>query len=335
MRILIIKTTSLGDVVHCLPIIADIKQQVPEAQIDWVVEDGFADILKLHPHIHRIIPVAIRRWRKALFSPQTWREFSAFKRQLQAQPYDVVIDTQGLLKSAVIAYLSHSANKCGYDKSSAREAMASCFYQHKFNISYQQHAVVRNRTLAALALGYSPPTTAPDYGVMADLKRLNHVAFTLPSQYVVALHSTSRDAKCWPVEHWVALGERLQQRGLALVLPWGNAAEELRAKTIAQAIANALVLPNLPALPNPIVLPKLGITSLAAIIANAQVIVGVDTGLVHLAVALNKPTVAIYTDTNPVLTGVYPGATAKAISLGDADNIPQPDAVLQALLSLI
>ncbi len=326
MRVLIIKTTSLGDVVHNLPIIADIKQHVPNAQIDWVVEDSFADILKLHPHINNIIPVAIRRWRKALFSKQTWREFLAFKRQLQAQQYDYVIDTQGLIKSAWLCRLAKISNKNarhGHNKNSARESLATCFYQQTHAISKNLHAVARNRILAALALSYTAPTSAPNYGVMADLTRLNQNTFALPSQYLLALHSTSRESKCWPIEYWIALGKAMQQRGLALVLPWGNAAEELRAKAIAEAVPSALVL------------PKLGIASLAAIIANAQIIVGVDTGLVHLAVALNKPTVAIYTDTNPALTGVYPSVAGNAINLGSAGNTPQPQAVLQAILQLI
>jgi heptosyltransferase I len=324
MRILIIKTSSLGDVVHCLPVIADIKNLHPEAQIDWVVEESFADILKLHPQIKRIIPVAIRRWRKGIFSKQTWHEISAFKQQLHTQQYDVVIDTQGLLKSGLIAYLSHSQNKCGYDKSSAREGVASCFYQHKFAISYQQHAVIRNRTLAALALGYSPPTTAPDYGIQAatnvDLTATDLMPALLNKSYIIALHGTSRDSKLWPSAHWIALGQQLEKHQIQLVLPWASTAEFTRAQHIANALQNAIVL------------PKLSIAALATVISHAQAAIGVDTGLSHLAAALNKPTIAIYTDTNPALTGVMAGGQACA-NLGGINLQPPVQEVLAQLKS--
>lgn len=322
MRILIIKTTSLGDVVHCLPVIADIKQHYPNALIDWVVEENFAEILKLHPHISSIITVAIRRWRKAIFSKKTWCEFSAFKRQLQSQQYDVVIDAQGLLKSGLITYLSISDNKCGYDKNSARERVASLFYHHKFSITYQQHAVLRCRTLTALSLQFRTPTTAPDYGVQAsnDLNLIPNAQAFLNKPFILGLHGTSRDSKLWRTEHWIQLGEQLQKKELQLLLPWSNEAEFKRAQHIAGALPNATVL------------PKLSIAALAIIISKAQVVVGVDTGLSHLAAALNKHVVAIYTDTNPALTGVMAGAQA-CVNLGGKSLQPSSDEVIAQLES--
>jgi len=291
MRILIIKTTSLGDVVHNLPVIADIKRQYPNALIDWVVEESFVDILAMHPEINQVIPVAIRRWRKALLCRKTWRELTAFKRELQAQHYDVVIDTQGLLKSAAISYLSRSRNKCGYDKISARESVASAFYQHRFEVSRALHAVQRNRELVALALGYTIDPNALVYGIHTNT--VLEETCLLPARYIMALHGTSRDSKLWPVEQWVSLGEILESQDLSLVLPWGNQAELQRAKRIASELKQAVVL------------PKLSIMALAKIIQGSQAVVGVDTGLAHLAVALNKPVIAIYTDTDPSLTGLY------------------------------
>ncbi|MGB4812111.1 MAG: lipopolysaccharide heptosyltransferase I [Methylophilaceae bacterium] len=316
MRILIIKTTSLGDVVHCLPIIADIKQHFPNALIDWVVEDHFVDILKLHPHINNIITVAIRRWRKAIFSSKTWHAFNTFKQQLQAQPYDVVIDAQGLFKSGLMTYLSHSQNKCGYDKTSARESWASGFYDSKFNINYQQHAVTRNRTLAALSLDFRPPNNAPDYGIQASPKLDATLNLTQP--FIIALHGTSRDSKLWLTEHWVSLGQQLATHKIQLVLPWASGAEHQRAKLIASQLSNAVVL------------PKLSITALASVISQSLAALGVDTGLSHLAAALNKHVVAIYTDTNPALTGVMAGALA-CVNLGGQNQQPSPQEVMRQL----
>jgi heptosyltransferase-1 len=314
MRILIIKTTSLGDVVHNLPVIADIIQQQPNAQIDWLVEENFAEIPAMHPNVNNVIKVAIRRWRKSLFSKNTWYEFAKFKHHLQSKQYDVVIDTQGLLKSGLLTYLINSQNKCGYDKNSARESMVCWFYDHKYAISYQQHAVTRNRTLAALSLGYTPPDNPPDYGIKAPINSFHN----LTKPYIIALHGTSRDSKLWLTEHWVNLGKQLEEQGISLVLPWASETEHQRALFIANTLQHAVVL------------PKLNITALAEIISKSEAAIGVDTGLSHLAAGLNKHVVAIYTDTNPELTGVMAGALA-CVNLGGNNLQPTPQEVMTQL----
>lgn len=314
MRILIIKTTSLGDVVHNLPVIADIRKQYPSAHIDWVVEDNFAEIPAMHPDVNKVIKVAIRRWRKSILSKNTWHEFTNFKQQLQSQQYDVVIDSQGLLKSSLITYLSNSENKCGYDSHSAREPISSWFYDHRYTISFQQHAVIKNRTLAALSLGYECPNTPPDYGVQASTNAI----LNLNQPYIIALHGTSRDSKLWLTEHWIHLGKQLEKQGISLVLPWASDAEHQRAQLIANALQNAIVL------------PKLNITALAEIISQSQAAIGVDTGLSHLSAALNKHVVAIYTDTNPALTGVMAGTQA-CMNLGGINMQPSPQEVMSQL----
>ncbi|MDZ4255314.1 MAG: lipopolysaccharide heptosyltransferase I, partial [Sulfuritalea sp.] len=163
MRILLIKTSSLGDVVHNLPVVTDLRRSYPEAQIDWVVEEGFCEIPRLHPGLNRVIPVALRRWRKALLTPATWGEIRSFRSALQEQSYDLVIDTQGLLKSALIARLARGT-RCGYNATAAREAIAARFYDVRFEVGKDLHAVERNRRLVALAAGYSA-SSAPDYGI--------------------------------------------------------------------------------------------------------------------------------------------------------------------------
>jgi len=318
LKLLIVKTSSLGDVIHNLPIIHDILTHYPEAKIDWVVEESFADIPKLHPGVNRVIPVALRRWRKALFSKNTWAEIKAAKRSIGQQPYDVILDTQGLIKSGLITAMSHG-HKHGFDKNSAREPLASHFYRTSHLVARNQHAVARIRTLATLTFGYTIPTDLPNYGITASAQS----GLSLNTPYIVGLHGSSRDSKLWPVSHWITLGTELAKLNLQLVLPWASAAEFERAQQIASALNNAIVL------------PKQSIAQLATIISQAQAAVGVDTGLSHLSVALSIPTVAIYTDTNPALTGVYAGAHAPAINLGNIHQIPEPAQVTDALKKIL
>ena len=312
-RILLIKTSSLGDVIHNLPVVNDIHTHFPNMEIDWVVEESFADMPRLHLHVNQVFTAAMRRWKKHIFSQKTWHEITKFKKLIQQNQYDAIIDTQGLLKSALITRCANGV-KHGYDKSSIRESLASYFYDKTYNISYQQHAVTRNRALVALSLGFAAPTNAPDYGISAPKCEV-----TLPEKYIVALHSTSRTSKLWPTQYWADLGKQLAQQNLSLVLPWASDTEHLRAQAIAQQV------------PGSIVLPQLNIRELSGVIANATAAIGVDTGLSHLAAALNRPTVAIYTDTMPMLTGVMAGAHTKAINLGGIAQIPSVNDVLQAL----
>ena len=190
MRILLIKTSSLGDVVHNLPVVADIRGHLADAQIDWVVEENFASIPTLHRDVNRVLPVAMRRWRKHLTNGATWAQWREFKRQLQERVYDYVIDTQGLLKSSLIARNARGL-RCGYDWDSAREPLASFSYQRKFNVAKNLHAVERNRQLVAKALGYEA-NGEPRYGLHAPRSSPDK-AFQAP--YVVFLHATSRADK--------------------------------------------------------------------------------------------------------------------------------------------
>jgi len=321
-RILLIKTSSLGDVIHNLPVVTDVRAHFPNVQIDWIVEETFADIPRMHPDVSQVMTVAMRRWRKQIFSKKTWSEISGFKNALSQTTYDAVIDTQGLLKSALIARNANGVRH-GYNSNSIREPLASRFYDKTYAISYQQHAVQRNRALAALSLNYAPPADAPDYGISAKHTENdapgNRMDISLQGSYIVGLHGTSRDSKLWPIAHWIDLGRQLAQQNFNLVLPWASEAEFNRASEIVQQLQNATVL------------PKLSIAELAGIIANAQAAIGVDTGLSHLAAALDKPVVAIYTDTNPSLTGVMAGAHAQAINLGNIGEIPIVADVLDSL----
>jgi heptosyltransferase I len=317
-RILLVKTSSLGDVIHNLPVIHDILIHYPDAQFDWVVEESFADIPRLHPKVNRVITVAVRRWRKQLFSKKTWHEILKCKRLLSSEPYDLVIDTQGLVKSAIIASSAHGI-KHGYDTHSIREPLASRFYDQTYDIPYHQHAVHRVRTLAALSLDYQVPTDAPNYGIQGEILLEESLQSQLNNPYMMALHATSKEAKLWPEDQWVKLGQALNHKGYQLVFPWATPNEEARAIRIATQLHNAFVL------------PKLSIGQIASIIAKAKITIGVDTGLSHLSAALSIPTVAVYTETRPELTGVMAAKDAKVVNLGGQHQIPSYSAVLEAI----
>ncbi|WP_291992326.1 lipopolysaccharide heptosyltransferase I [Candidatus Accumulibacter sp. ACC003] len=309
MRILLVKTSSLGDVVHNLPVVSDLRHNFPEAKIDWCVEEVFADIPRLHPGVDQVIPVAVRRWRKHLGQLGSWRELRDFRRRIGEQDYDVVLDTQGLLKSALIARQARG-RRCGYAAEVAREPFAARFYDATFVIPRNVHAVQRNRWLAAAAFDYHLGLPL-DYGVASP--ELD-VAACADGASVVLLTATSRDDKLWDEERWCAVGQALLERGLTPVLPAGSASERQRAERIAATLARAVVP------------PPLNLRQLAALLARASLTIGVDTGLVHLAAALRVPVVALYVATEPSLTGVC--GTGFARNLGCSGAPPSVEEVL-------
>ncbi|ATP42880.1 lipopolysaccharide heptosyltransferase I [Pseudomonas kermanshahensis] len=287
MRVLIIKTSSLGDVIHTLPAITDAAHAIPGIRFDWVVEEGFAEIPSWHPAVDQVIPVAIRRWRKNIWQTLKSGEWKAFKQRVRARKYDLVIDAQGLVKSAWLTrYVK--APVAGLDRYSAREGLASRFYDRRLSVATGQHAVERVRQLFALALAYDLPEGIGNYGL--DLDRLQ-----LPpaAPYVVFLHGTTWATKHWPEAYWRELAERMGRRKLQVRLPWGNPAEKARAERIAQGLNNCQVL------------PKLNLVGVARVLAAAKACVAVDTGLGHLAAALDVPTISLFGPTNPGLTGAY------------------------------
>ncbi|QLF94145.1 lipopolysaccharide heptosyltransferase I [Pseudomonas sp. ABC1] len=287
MRVLLVKTSSLGDVVHTLPALTDAQRAIPGIRFDWVVEEGFAEIPAWHPAVGEVIPVAIRRWRKHPFD--TWRngEWRAFKARLRAQRYDLVIDAQGLLKSAWLTrYIQ--APVAGLDAASAREPLAARFYDRRYNVPREQHALERVRQLFAQALGYVLPTTQADYGLDRD-----RLEIPTGEPYLLFLHGTTWASKHWPEADWRALAERMAQQGWAVRLPWGNAAEKARAERIAAGLERVEVL------------PRLNLAGVAGVIAGARACVAVDTGLGHLAAALDVPSISLYGPTLPGRVGAY------------------------------
>ena len=288
MRILLVKTSSLGDVIHNLPVVSDLRRSFPDARIDWCVEEAFADIPRLHPDVGDIVPVAVRRWRTALGQAATWSEISRFRARLARVNYDAIVDTQGLFKSALIARQARG-RRCGYAAEVVREPLAARLYDSTFVIPRNVHAVERNRWLAAAALDY--PVDLPlAYGITAPAADF---PWLTGERHALLLTATSRDDKLWDEANWVTVGRELMARGLTPVLPSGSARERTRAERLTSLISGAIVA------------PPLSLRELAALAGRSVLAIGVDTGLVHLASALGVPTIALYLASDPQLTGVY------------------------------
>jgi len=302
--ILFVKTSSLGDVVHNGPAVSDAARALPGAQIDWVVEEPFAGIAAMHRAVRRVIPVAVRRWRTALWRPAVWSEIRDVRRALRVERYDAVVDTQSLIKSAFLARLA-SGRHHGMDWASAREPLASLLYGVRHAVPRAAHAVERNRQLAAQSLGY-PLQGGVDYGLRVPVPEKK-------SGYVVLLTMTSRADKLWPDERWIALARELRRPA---ILPWGSDAEHARARRIADAVGGTV--PS-----------RMTLQELARLFGAAHGVIGLDTGLTHLAAALGKPTVGIYCGSDPVLTGLYGSPHAK--NVGDAGRMPEVAEILQLL----
>jgi heptosyltransferase-1 len=314
-RILFVKTSSLGDVVHNCPAVTDVARCVPGAVIDWVVEEAFAEVAALHAHVRRVIPVAIRRWRGSLLATATWSEFGAFRASLRSERYDAVIDSQGLLKSALVAAQALGRTH-GFDRASAREPFAARFYDVTHAVPENLHAVDRNRQLAAAALGYRLGDPC-DYGLRAAQVLASGPA---ANPYALLFTMTSRDDKLWPEEHWRSLGSALASRGLDCLLPWGTEDERRRCARIATAIPRATV-PR-----------RMGLAEIASLARAARCVIGVDTGLAHLAAAFEVPVVGLYCSSDPALTGLHGGG--RIWNLGRPGQSPTVDAVINALGTL-
>jgi heptosyltransferase-1 len=338
-KILLVKLSSLGDVLHNLPIVWDLRARLPDAQIDWVVEEGYVHLLTPllskdgFKGIDHIIPFGLRRWKKNLLQLSTWKEFFAFKKQLQKVSYDILIETQGLLKSAIVCSLAKKSSNAviaglaNATEFSGYEPIARTFYNQSVQVPIQCHAVDRSRWVMCSALDWplverssAPRFYSPEYIQSLKLPA-KLVSEQLLAPYVLCFHSTAREAKRWPNSDWIALGKELSSRGYQVVLPWGNVAEQAVSKEIAAQIPNALVP------------PAFSIEDAFGVIASAALTVGVDTGLTHLAAVLNKPTVEIYCDSPLWKTEGYWSNNIR--NVGDIQKPPTVAQVLQAASELL
>ena len=339
-KILLVKLSSLGDVLHNIPIVWDLRKRLPDAQIDWIVEEAYVHLLEplktteTFKGIDRIVPVAFRRWRKNLFSIRTWREFFAMRRLLQATSYDVFLETQGLLKSALVCALAKKSNNAvvaglgNATEHSGYEPMARMFYTQSVHVPVKCHAIDRSRWVMCSAYDWpllnrndEPPRFYPQ----AFVEQLPPLLFDglkkteqgTPAPYVVCFHSTARAAKRWPNEHWVELGKELSRQGYQVILPWGSEFEMKVSALIASQVPGAIVS------------RAFTIDEAYSLVAHAALTVGVDTGLTHLSAVLNKSTVEIYCDSPRWKTEGY---WSKVIAnVGDHKKAPNLDDVLDAV----
>lgn len=324
LKILLVRVSSLGDVLHNLPMVADIARHYPDATIDWVVEEGYVSLVRMNARVGAILPFALRRWRKSLGKKETRAEIAAFFRQLRQTRYDYVFDTQGLLKTGVImgaARLAPGGQKIGLangSEGSGYEGISRIFHSRSIPLDPRTHAVARGRLVAAAALGYSVESPA-DFGLPPVLPDAPRPDWMGAAPYAVIFHGTARDAKKWASANWIALGQALAP--MPVLLPWGSAREKTEAELIAASVPNARVL------------PKLSMSDATLLARQAALAIGVDTGLTHIAAAFGTPTVEIYADSPRWKTeGNW---SPRIINLGDKGAPPDVAEVLAAARQLL
>jgi heptosyltransferase-1 len=327
VKILLVRVSSLGDVLHNLPVVADILRHHPGTQIDWVVEEGYVGLVRLNPHVRKVIPLGLRRWRKNLRDPAVRAEVRAFFHDLRAERYDYVFDTQGLLKTGAIMALARTrpgGQKVGLangTEDSGYEGLSRVFHTKSIPVALRTHAVARGRQVIGDALGYAPDfvaTTLPDFGLRFDAAA-PRPGWMPAGDYIVFFHGTARDAKRWAPEHWMRLGRALAP--MPILLPWGSGREKEDAALLAASLPQAQVL------------PRLSILDAVELARRARLVVGVDTGLTHIAAAVGAPTIEIYTDSPRWKTeGNW---SPRIVNLGDAGAPPAADDVLAAARALL
>ncbi len=311
MKVLIVKTSSMGDVVHTLPAVSDLARQVPDCTIDWLVENAFSPIPALHPAVRRVLPISWRRWRKSLLQSQTRAEIRAARARLRAESYDLVVDLQGLLKSALWGYQARGP-LCGYDFGSAREWLAPMFYARRQKVSRKLHAIERSRRLLALHVGYELPLEPADFGLSIPEYGWRPSA----QPYAVFIAGSSRPEKLWPESRWVQVAKLVLEAGYGIVWLWGSQSEASRcARLAAQSDGD--------------VPPFLKVREAAAVLARAKLCVGLDTGFSHLAAAYGVPTVGIYVTHAPGLVGITGSGYVE--SVGGVQRSPELSEVVAAV----
>ncbi|WP_354674713.1 lipopolysaccharide heptosyltransferase I [Cupriavidus alkaliphilus] len=322
-RILLVKVSSLGDVVHNMPLVHDLRARWPGAEIDWVVEEGYVELVRLLPEVRRVIPFALRRWRKRLLQGGTWREIGAVRDALRHESYDAVIESQGLLKAAVVARVAARAPGApiiglgNATQGSGYEPAARLLYTDPVAVPRQTHSVRRSRLLGAALTGTAPAEPPLFFGEGARTLSVDDPLWAdLPARYAVCFHATAGARKKWALQNWHALGRRLDQAGLVMLLPWGNDKEREAAEAIAAGVPRARVL------------PRFSVMQGFGLINRAEVVIGVDTGLVHIAAALCRPTVEIYTATWRWKTEGY--WSERIANVGDDGMVPSVDEVYEA-----
>jgi heptosyltransferase-1 len=297
MRVLLVKLSSMGDLIHTLPALSDAARAIPDIKFTWLVDSGFEDIAHWHPAVDMVIPVPLRQ--------RNFREILRTIRLIRLQKYDLIIDAQGLLKSALFAKIARGKARVGYAKGSCREPIASYFYNKRYRIGNELHAVDRMRQLFANALNYKLDYSAAEFNVdWQDLVILPQPEATkqdLMQPYLVFLHGTTWASKHWPDEYWLQLADLAADHNYAVQVTWANQEQKERALRLSAYAKNVTVLPHL------------SINQFVNVLYHASGSVAVDTGFAHLAAAMGKPLVAIYGSTDVAKSG---SVGNKAINIG-------------------
>jgi heptosyltransferase-1 len=286
-RVLLIKLTSMGDLIHALPALTDAAHAHPGIEFDWAIDENFQEIARWHPAVKDVIPTNHRAWRETIMHPSTMGSVSDVISRLKSKPYDLVIDGQGNFKTALLSMFANGP-RAGFDRDSVREWVAHFAYQKRYAASKNTHAIDRLRRLFAAALAYPVPESTPDFGIRTE--RLVRPNIDLPHEYLVFVHNASWKTKLWPEAHWADLIANSVRAGFNILLPWGNAQEQARAKRFAGH-------------PGVYVLPKLSLSEIGYVLNRAQACVCMDTGLSHLVAALNTPSITLYGSTDSGLIG--------------------------------
>jgi len=316
VRVLIVKTSSMGDVVHALPAISDLARHQRGVSIDWVVEERFAEIPRLHRDVARVIPIGLRRWRHQLHLLTTWKQIRAVRQALGRYRYDRIIDLQGLVKSAFVARWAHGpvVGLCGR---SARERAASWFYDRRITVDPGLHAIDRNRLLTAEALGYAVGAAAVDFRIRVPATPAGALRPWIGEQrFAMLLTNASRASKLWPDENWRAVEAWLAEQGLHSVLVWGTDRERIATVHRAAPMHSARVA------------PPAGLETLAAVFSKASLVIGLDTGLTHWAAAVGAPTIGIFCDFDPARVGLK--ADERRVNLGGVSDPPSSEDAIDA-----
>ena len=311
MKLLLVRLTSLGDVLHTLPALTDLRVFRPDVQIHWLLEPAYAPIARLHPVVTEILPCSLRSLRRKWW--RLPRSLYQLRKQLRAQRYDLALDSQGLFKSALLASLS-GTEILGLDAGSAREPVATRLYNRKFPVPWGQPAITRNRQLFAQALGYSCPAGSPDYGLQGAVQELRERSLPGPllpfvqTPFILGFHATSRiwHTKEWPVSYWGVLARRVASAGYRLLLPSASARERQRVEEIRQEGGDSVMA-----------LPPLGLEELVLLAGRSRAYLGMDTGLSYLATALGLPGVTLY---GPTANEQVPVPGVRLVSLSSPES---------------
>ena len=290
MRILIIKTSALGDIIHALPVLGYLREALPDAEIGWVVEEHCKDILEGHPDLAHLHILCTRRWRSSLFSASTRHEIKTVATEVRRLHYDCILDIQGNFKSGIVGVISGVARRIGfpYARLQERGNIAFTTEQAPFD-TIDNHATLRCLSVAHVLCGlpYHRKHFYPKIAVSEmDIEVVErYLARLNPGRKVLFHTGTTWQTKFWSQENWVSLGKRVCKAypDVTLLLSWGSPKERATVDQLATEIGQCVQIPE-----------RYPLKPFVALLERMSLVLGGDTGPVHLAAAVGTPTVSLY-----------------------------------------